>query len=85
MYTLIRAEPVSCPRMRSEQSLCSLSTSPGSPTSPSPSSASCRCRRCSLLPLEECEPKEVSALFKFLRKRKVGGWWVEFQLLYGDP
>ena len=37
----------------------------------SPPSPGCRCRRCSLLPLEECEPKEVSALFKFLRKRKV--------------
>ncbi|CAB4062232.1 unnamed protein product [Lepeophtheirus salmonis] len=31
----------------------------------------CKCRRCSLFPLEECEPKEVSALFKFLRKSKV--------------
>ncbi|XP_040564137.1 3',5'-cyclic-AMP phosphodiesterase 4C isoform X7 [Lepeophtheirus salmonis] len=30
----------------------------------------CKCRRCSLFPLEECEPKEVSALFKFLRKSK---------------
>ena len=40
--------------------------SPRSPTSPG-----CRCRRCSLLPLDDCEPKEVSALFKFLRKRKV--------------
>ena len=52
-------------------------TSPVSPKSPiSPSSIGatgnqCRCRRCSLLPLEECEPKEVSALFKFLRKSKV--------------
>ena len=52
-------------------------TSPASPKSPiSPSSIGaagnqCRCRRCSLLPLEECEPKEVSALFKFLRKSKV--------------
>ena len=48
------------------------STSPVSPKSPcSPSGNQCRCRRCSLLPLEECEPKEVSALFKFLRKSKV--------------
>ena len=31
----------------------------------------CRCRRCSLLPLDDCEPKEVSALFRFLRRRKV--------------
>ena len=51
-------------------------TSPRSPCSPSGSqcpsmSRQCRCRRCSLLPLEECEPKEVSALFKFLRKSKV--------------
>merc|ERR1719237_185839 len=30
----------------------------------------CRCRRCSLLPLDDCEPKEVSALFRFLRRRK---------------
>ena len=42
--------------------------SPRSPVSP----GQCKCRRCSLLPLEECEPKEVSALFKFLRKSKVG-------------
>ena len=42
--------------------------SPRSPVSP----GQCRCRRCSFLPLEECEPKEVSALFKFLRKSKVG-------------
>lgn len=41
--------------------------SPRSPVSP----GQCKCRRCSLLPLEECEPKEVSALFKFLRKSKV--------------
>lgn len=41
--------------------------SPRSPISP----GQCRCRRCSLLPLEECEPKEMSALFKFLRKSKV--------------
>ena len=41
--------------------------SPRSPTSP----GQCRCRRCSLLPLEECEPKEMNALFKFLRKSKV--------------
>ena len=48
------------------------STSPASPKSPiSPGASQCRCRRCSLLPLEECEPKEVSALFKFLRKSKV--------------
>ena len=48
------------------------STTPTSPRSPcSPSGSQCRCRRCSLLPLEECEPKEVSALFKFLRKSKV--------------
>ena len=45
-------------------------TSPRSPCSPS-TPGQCRCRRCSLLPLEECEPKEVSALFKFLRKSKV--------------
>lgn len=41
--------------------------SPRTPTSP----GQCRCRRCSLLPLEECEPKEMNALFKFLRKSKV--------------
>eukprot|EP00095_Tigriopus_kingsejongensis_P004170 maker-scaffold53_size449031-snap-gene-2.12 protein:Tk04170 transcript:maker-scaffold53_size449031-snap-gene-2.12-mRNA-1 annotation:"camp-specific 3 -cyclic isoform f-like isoform x2" len=40
--------------------------SPRSPTSP----GTCRCRRCSLLPLEECEPKDMSALFRFLRKSK---------------
>lgn len=50
----------------------STGASPASPRSPiSPSAVQCRCRRCSLLPLEECEPKEVSALFKFLRKSKV--------------
>ena len=51
----------------------SAGTSPASPKSPISSSVGhqCRCRRCSLLPLEECEPKEVSALFKFLRKSKV--------------
>ncbi len=37
---------------------------------PSPNSG-CKCRRCSILHLEECEPKEMSALFKFLRKSKV--------------
>jgi hypothetical protein len=41
-----------------------------SPPSPSPSSQ-CKCRRCSILHLEECEPKEMNALFKFLRKSKV--------------
>lgn len=41
--------------------------SPRTPTSP----GNCRCRRCSLLPLEECESKDMSALFKFLRKSKV--------------
>ena len=47
-------------------------SSPVSPKAPtSPGGLQCRCRRCSLLPLEECEPKEVSALFKFLRKSKV--------------
>ena len=45
--------------------------SPRSPVSP----GQCKCRRCSFLPLEECEPKEVSALFKFLRKSKVGRYW----------
>ena len=40
---------------------------PRTPTSPSP----CKCRRCSILHLEECEPKEMNALFKFLRKSKV--------------
>ena len=45
------------------------SRSPVSPSGHTPTQ--CRCRRCSLLPLEECEPKEVSALFKFLRKSKV--------------
>ena len=40
-----------------------------SPTSPN---AQCKCRRCSILHLEECEPKEMNALFKFLRKSKVG-------------
>ena len=40
----------------------------------------CRCRRCSLLPLDDCEPKEVSALFRFLRRRKVA---IFFQL-YSD-
>ena len=50
----------------------STGTSPLSPRSPiSPGGVQCRCRRCSFLPLEECEPKEVSALFKFLRKSKV--------------
>ena len=49
------------------------STTPTSPRSPCSPSGQCRCRRCSLLPLEECEPKEVSALFKFLRKSKVIG------------
>lgn len=43
----------------------SLSRSPPSPNS------QCKCRRCSILHLEECEPKEMSALFKFLRKSKV--------------
>jgi len=31
----------------------------------------CRCKRCAFLPLEECEPKEVNMLYKFLRKTKV--------------
>ena len=47
--------------------------SPRSPVSP----GQCKCRRCSFLPLEECEPKEVSALFKFLRKSKV---WTKCRL-----
>ena len=42
---------------------------------PSPGSAGggghCKCRKCSILHLEECEPKEMNALFKFLRKSKV--------------
>ena len=38
---------------------------------PSPTSPGCKCRRCSLLHIDECDPKEVSSLFKFLRKRKV--------------
>ncbi len=38
---------------------------------PSSPDRHCRCRRCSLLPLEECEPKEVSMLYRFLRKSKV--------------
>ena len=37
---------------------------------PSPASQ-CKCRKCSILHLEECEPKEMNALFKFLRKAKV--------------
>ena len=49
----------------------SVSLGTVSHSSHSPPSPGCRGRRCSLLPLEECEPKEVSALFKFLRKRKV--------------
>ena len=45
---------------------------PGSRLSRSPPSPSqCKCRRCSILHLEECEPKEMNALFKFLRKSKV--------------
>ena len=44
----------------------SMSRSP-----PSPKSPLCKCRRCSILHLEECEPKEMNALFKFLRKSKV--------------
>lgn len=44
----------------------SVSRSPPSPN------AQCKCRRCSILHLEECEPKEMNALFKFLRKSKVG-------------
>ncbi len=44
---------------------------PRSPSSPGGSNHACRCRRCSLLPLEECEPKEVSMLYRFLRKTKV--------------
>lgn len=43
----------------------SMSRSPPSPAS------QCKCRRCSILHLEECEPKEMNALFKFLRKSKV--------------
>ena len=43
----------------------SVSRSPPSPN------AGCKCRRCSILHLEECEPKEMNALFKFLRKSKV--------------
>lgn len=42
-----------------------------SPRSPASPAGPCKCRRCSLLPLEECEPKEMNALFKFLRKSKV--------------
>ena len=42
-----------------------------SPRSPASPGGPCKCRRCSLLPLEECEPKEMNALFKFLRKSKV--------------
>ena len=64
--------------MRSRSGECdSLSprrgTSPEnrSPRSPASPGVPCKCRRCSLLPLEECEPKEMSALFKFLRKSKV--------------
>ena len=59
--------------------------SPRTPTSPgggllsaqssSQGSQQCKCRRCSLLPpLDDCEPKEMSALFKFLRKSKVRPW-----------
>ena len=45
-----------------------------SPRSPASPGGPCKCRRCSLLPLEECEPKEMNALFKFLRKSKVIGF-----------
>jgi len=56
--------------LESSRSFGGLSTSPQDKCPRSPTSPGCRCRRCSLLPLEDCEPKEVSALFKFLRKRK---------------
>lgn len=47
------------------------SPEPRSPRSPTSPGAHCRCRRCSLLPLEECEPKEVNMLYRFLKKTKV--------------
>ena len=46
-------------------------------TPPSPSQ--CKCRRCSILHLEECEPKEMNALFKFLRKSKVPSYLYNIQ------
>ena len=32
---------------------------------------SCNCRKCSIFSLEDCEPKEVSSVIKYLRFRKV--------------
>ncbi len=46
-------------------------SSPGGNLTAQASIGHCRCRRCSLLPFEECEPKEVSMLYRFLRKTKV--------------
>jgi hypothetical protein len=32
---------------------------------------SCQCRKCSIFNLEDCEPKEVSSVIKYLKFRKV--------------
>lgn len=32
---------------------------------------SCNCRKCSIFSLEDCEPKEVNSVIKYLRFRKV--------------
>ena len=60
----------------SPDSCSRLSTSPQDKSLSPTASPGCRCRRCSLLPLDECDPKEVSSLFKFLRKRKVNSTFI---------
>ena len=37
---------------------------------------SCTCRKCSIFSLEDCEPKEVNSVIKYLKFRKVR--WVSF-------
>ena len=34
---------------------------------------SCQCRKCSIFNLEDCEPKEVKSVIKYLKFRKVAG------------
>ena len=35
------------------------------------SASRCKCRKCSIFSLDDCEPKEVSSVIKYLRFRKV--------------
>jgi hypothetical protein len=63
-------------RKRSDDAASSRKSSNEHPVAPSSSALSskrnsCTCRKCSIFNLDDCEPKEVSSVIKYLRFRKV--------------